>query len=63
MVGKQASVSKEIKSIYNADEGLRTVESTERLVESLRGKVEKLKDDEWMYSSTDTLFSRGEGKS
>lgn len=25
MVGKQASVSKEIKSIYNADEGLRTV--------------------------------------
>jgi hypothetical protein len=34
------------------------VETTMRLVESLRNKVEKLKEDEWMYSATDTLFTR-----
>ena len=25
---------------------------------SLKGKVEKLKEDEWMYSSLDTLYKR-----
>jgi len=25
---------------------------------SLKGKVEKLKEDEWLYSSVDTLYKR-----
>ena len=33
-------------------------ETTVRLLESLKGKVDKLKEDEWMYASTDTLFAR-----
>jgi hypothetical protein len=39
------------------------VESTEQLVESLKIKVEQLKDDEWMYVSADTLFKRDQGTS
>jgi hypothetical protein len=32
------------------------IDTTNRLLESLKSKVDKLKEDEWMYSSTDTLF-------
>jgi hypothetical protein len=39
------------------------VESTEELVESLKNKVDQLKDDEWMYVSADTLFKRDQGTS
>ena len=39
------------------------LESTEQLVESLKNKVEQLKDDEWMYVSADTLFKRDQGTS
>jgi hypothetical protein len=58
MAGKEAALAKEIKAIYAQDEGLRSLETTERLLDSLRAKVDKLKNDEWMYSSTDTLFKR-----
>jgi hypothetical protein len=34
------------------------VETTERLLESLKGKVRLLKEDEWMYSDIDTLYKR-----
>jgi len=38
------------------------VETTHRLLESLRSKVDKLKEDEWMYSSTDALYGREQTK-
>ena len=67
MAGKQAQIQREIKDIYSQDERLRTngkapwervlmVDTTNRLLESLKSKVDKLKEDEWMYSSTDPLF-------
>jgi hypothetical protein len=69
MEGKQAHITDEIKSIYTQEEQARSkgnrnyvdfanVDTTNRLIESLKSKVEKLKEDEWMYSSTDTLFKR-----
>ena len=68
MVGKIAHSAREIKAIYTQDERLRSkgmawndmvnVESSERLMMSLRSKLEKLKEDEWMYSSVDTLYRR-----
>jgi hypothetical protein len=68
--GKEQHIAREIKAIYSQDERLRskgmaafmvwrlTVDTTTRLTESLRAKVDKLKEDEWMYASTDTLFAR-----
>jgi len=70
---KKANTSRTINIIYSQDERLRTklssvidvvdIESAEQLVESLKKKVEKLKDDEWMYVSADTLFKRDQGTS
>lgn len=69
-LGKERHIAREIKAIYSQDEQLRskgmaafmvwrlTVDTTTRLTESLGAKVDKLKEDEWMYASTDTLFAR-----
>jgi hypothetical protein len=39
------------------------VENLERVAESLKSKLDKLKEDEWMYVSADTLFKRDQGTS
>ena len=70
LVGKEAHIAREIKALYSQDERLRTtgicfgdegviVETEVRVVESLKVRVAKMTEDEWMYSSTDTLYKRG----